>query len=42
MDLASVDIPEEVVSGSYRIRATLTDGTTGLLLLCIELDVKLE
>ena len=42
VDLTSVDIPEELASGSYHMRATLNDGTTGLLLGCFDVYVKLE
>ena len=42
MDLASVDIPEELASGAYHLRATLNDGTSGLLLGCFDVHVKLQ
>lgn len=42
VDLRSAGVPEELVSGSYRLRATINNGTSGLQLGCFDLAFKLE
>ncbi|XP_043192101.1 ganglioside GM2 activator-like [Amphibalanus amphitrite] len=42
VNLGSVNIPEEVASGSYRLKTTITDGTTEELMGCFDIDLKLH